>query len=134
MTTHTLRCIVVKDIMSSNHKHALIYKTTTILLGRTLLFIVAFFSVVEYGNYQYGRPFTGSPTLTMTSNSSPSLNSSIPESDRECAAMQAHSGIGVGIAVCHIPEPVVSALPFQNQNDSITIIWHMLLLMVVGDC
>ena len=40
----------------------------------------------DYGNYgQYGhRPFTGSPTLsTMTSNSSPSLNSSLPESDRK---------------------------------------------------
>lgn len=33
---------------------------------------------------EYGRPFTGSPTLsTMTSNSSPSLASSIPESERD---------------------------------------------------
>ena len=32
----------------------------------------------------YGRPFTSSPTMsTMTSNSSPSLASSIPESERD---------------------------------------------------
>ena len=36
------------------------------------------------GDYQYGRQFAGSPTLsTMTSNSSPSLTSSIPESERD---------------------------------------------------
>lgn len=36
------------------------------------------------GEYGYGRPFTGSPTLsTMTSNSSPSLNSSNPETECE---------------------------------------------------
>lgn len=42
----------------------------------------------DYNSYQYGRPFTGSPTLsTMTSNSSPSLNSSIPESDRKFSGL-----------------------------------------------
>ena len=35
-------------------------------------------------DYQYGRQFAGSPTLsTMTSNSSPSLSSSMPESDQD---------------------------------------------------
>ena len=38
--------------------------------------------------YSYGRPFTGSPTLsTMTSNSSPSVTSSVPESEREAARL-----------------------------------------------
>lgn len=40
------------------------------------------------GDYAYGRPFTGSPTLsTMTSNSSPSVTSSVPESEREAARL-----------------------------------------------
>ena len=39
--------------------------------------------LLSTGEYAYGRPFTGSPTLsTMTSNSSPSLTSSMPESER----------------------------------------------------
>ncbi len=40
----------------------------------------------------YGRPFTGSPTLsTMTSNSSPSLVSSIPESERDLVKLSLQS-------------------------------------------
>ena len=42
----------------------------------------------------YGRPFTGSPTLsTMTSNSSPSLASSIPESERDLVKLTLTSPI-----------------------------------------
>lgn len=44
------------------------------------------------GDYAYGRPFTGSPTLsTMTSNSSPSITSSMPEND--CTLSHTHTAI-----------------------------------------
>ena len=53
-------------------------------------FLVEFFQLTFADDY--ARPFTGSPTLsTMTSNSSPSLASSIPESERDLVKMNLSS-------------------------------------------